>query len=543
MLGYTASLRAMRTRIDHATVVTCRESEVLVLEDSSVAFEGGVITQVGPTREPAPGPAPGVGSGPPLEELKGRPLGSILIKAGCATPEQIMEALDRQGSTHGVIGQTLLDLGYVTEAEIEFALAVQAGRESPITLDSHDTTVIDGRRSLLIPGLVNTHHHLCQSLTRCMPSVQRACLLDWLNTLYPRWRELSYDTLRQAATISIAELLLSGCTTTSDHHYMFPADRDVKIEAVLEAAESLGIRIHACRGSMSLGRSAGGLPPDACVQTEDEILADCQHALNRFHDSKPMAMRRIDLAPCSPFSVTSELLDETRVLAAEHGVLLHTHVAETLDEERFCLDRFGKRPIAYLQEHQWLADNVYLAHCVHLDEAEIDLLAQTRTGVVHCPSSNMRLASGVAPIRRMLDAGVRVALGVDGSSSNDGSNLLAEARLALLLQRVGGDAKGLSAAEAFRMATAGGADVLHRPELGRIEVGMAADLVMFDTDDVAFAGAIAQDPLGALMLAQPPRPKRVYVAGEPAVLAGRITGVDWPKLTADFNQMVRERFT
>ena len=532
----------MRTRIDHATVVTCRESEVLVLEDSSVTFEGGVITGVGPTRELTPGRAPGAGSGPPIEDLKGRPLGSILIKAGYVTPDQIMEALDRHRLTHGVIGQTLLDLGHVSESEIEVALAIQAGREPPITGDSDKTTVIDGRRSLIIPGLVNTHHHLYQSLTRCMPSVQTACLFDWLTTLYPRWRELSYETLRQAATISIAELLLSGCTTTSDHHYVFPAGRDVKIEAVLEAAEALGIRIHACRGSMSLGQSAGGLPPDACVQTEEDILADCQRVLNRFHDPNPLAMRRIDLAPCSPFSVTSELLDETRVLAAEHGALLHTHVAETVDEERFCLARFGKRPIAHLQEHQWLADNVYLAHCVHLNEAEIDLLARTRTSVVHCPSSNMRLASGVAPVRRMLDAGVRVGLGVDGSSSNDGSNLLAEARLALLLQRVGGDVKGLTAAEAFRMATAGGADVLHRPELGRIEPGAAADLVMFDTDDVAFAGAIAQDPLGALMLAQPPRPKRVYVAGEPVLLAGRITGVDWPKVVADFNQMVRERF-
>jgi len=532
----------MKTRIDHTTVVTCRESGVVVLGDTSVAFEGGVIAQVGPTRELAAPSSAVIGSSLPIAELKGRPLGTILVRLGVVSSEQIAAALDRQKTTHGVIGQTLLDLGYVTEAMLERALAIQAGREPPIAPETDDTAVVDGRHSLVIPGLVNTHHHLFQSLTRCMPTVQQASLFDWLTTLYPLWRELSFDALRQAATISLAELLLNGCTTTSDHHYMFPADRDVKIEAVLEAAESLGIRIHACRGSMSLGQSAGGLPPDACVQAEEDILADCQYVLNRFHDPKPMAMRRIDLAPCAPFSVTSELLDETRVLASEHKALLHTHVAETLDEQRFCLERFGKRPIAYLHDHQWLGDNVYLAHCVQLNEAEITLLAETRTGVVHCPSSNMRLASGIAPVRRMLDADVRVALGVDGSSSNDGSNLLSEARLAVLLQRVGGDAKGLSTAEAFRMATAGGADCLHRPELGRIEPGAAADLVMFDTDDVAFAGAIAQDPLGALMLAQPPRPKRVYVAGKPTVLAGRIPGIDWPKLTADFNQMVRERF-
>lgn len=461
---YTAG---MKTRIDHATVVTCRDNEPVVLEDTSITFQDGVVTQVEPGAD---------------------------ATAGRVTPQT---------------------------GELE---------------------IIDGRNKLVIPGLINTHHHLYQSLTRCMPAVQNAELFDWLIALYPRWRELTCDSLRQAATVSIAELLLGGCTTTSDHMYLFPADRDVRIEAVLEAADALGIRIHAGRGSMSLGASAGGLPPDDCVQTEDEILNDCRRVIETFHDARPMAMRRIDLAPCSPFSITPALLDQTRALAAERSVLLHTHAAETLDEERFCIEKFGVRPIEYLHQHQWLAPNVYLAHCVHLNDEEIRLLAATSTGVVHCPCSNMRLGSGIAPVRRMLDAGVKVGVAVDGSSSNDGGNLLAEARQALLLQRVTGGAGAISTADAFRMATIGGAAVLNRPELGRIKPGCAADLVIYDANDVAFAGAIAQDPLGALMLCHAPRPQRVIVAGRTVVEAGQVTGVDVPRLVADFNRMVRQKF-
>ncbi len=478
----------MPTRIDHATVITCRGNGAVVLEDASVAFSDGVITEVGPTRAPSDAPSP------PL------PLSPSAERANQA------DGVRRRGGKGGL------------------------------------EEVIDGRGRIVIPGLINTHHHLYQSLTRCMPAVQDATLFEWLETLYPVWRRMTYAALRQAATVSLAELLTGGCTTTSDHLYLFPDESDVRIEAVLEAAEALGVRIHACRGSMSLGRSAGGLPPDDCVQSAEAILADSRRAIERFHDPGPMAMRRIDLAPCSPFSVTPGLLDETRGLAAEAGVLLHTHAAETLDEERFCLERFGCRPIEYLRRHGWLGANVYLAHCVHLNDQEIRLLAETATGVAHCPCSNMRLASGVAPVRRMLDAGVKVGVGVDGSSSNDGGNLLAEARQALLLQRVGGDPRAMSAGEAFRAATAGGAAVLNRADLGRVEPGCAADLAIYRADDVAFAGAVAQDPLGAMMLCHAPRPERVIVAGRTVFADGLPTGVDLPKVVADFNQWVGREF-
>jgi cytosine/adenosine deaminase-related metal-dependent hydrolase len=340
----------------------------------------------------------------------------------------------------------------------------------------------------------------------------------------------------------MAELLLGGCTTTSDHMYLFPQDRDVKLEAVFEAAEALGIRIHACRGSMSVGQSGGGLPPDECTQREEEILADSVRVIKAFHDPRPMAMRRIDLAPCAPFLVTPELLEQSRTLAAEHKVLLHTHAAETLDEERYCLERFGVRPLEWLHQRGWLGPNVYLAHCVHVNEHEIGLLAETGTGVSHCPCSNMRLGSGIAPIRRMLDAGVKVGLAVDGSSSNDGGNLLVETRQCLLLQRVAHGPAAFTATEAFQLATIGGAGVLHRPELGRLEAGCAADMVIYDALDVAFAGGIAQDPLGAIILCHAPRPDRVIIAGKTVVDGGQVVAVDWPQTIADFNTLVREKF-
>lgn len=526
----------MQTRIDHATVVTCRGGEPQVLREISITFENGEITRVGPTQATRGAPEPL--SLPAREDLRGRPLGSILVKLGKITAEQVARALEMQKAQHGVIGQLLIAMGAVSEADVEFGLAAQAGRLPA----EQQVEVIDAADRLVIPGLVNTHHHLYQSLTRCMPAVQNATLFEWLTTLYPVWRGLSYDALRQAATISIAELLLGGCTTTSDHHYLFPRHRDVKLEAVLEAAELLGIRIHACRGSMSLGQSAGGLPPDNCTQDEAAIMEDCHRVIDRFHDPRPMAMRRIDLAPCAPFSVTPELLEDTRLLAAERNVLLHTHAAETLDEERFCLEKFGVRPIEYLNRSGWLGPNVYLAHCVHLNEPEIALLAQTSTGVSHCPSSNMRLGSGIAPIRALLDAGVKVGIGVDGSSSNDAGHLLAEARQALLGQRARSGPAGLTTAEAFRLVTVGGADVLHRPELGRIEPGCAADLVFYDARDIAFAGAVAQDPLGALMLCQAPRPERVIINGKTVVKAGQVCGLDWPQAVSDFNRLVARHF-
>ena len=411
---------------------------------------------------------------------------------------------------------------------------------SPSAGQSRDALaeVIDARNHVVIPGLVNTHHHLYQSLTRAVPEVQNASLFDWLTALYGRWRRLDFEAVKAAASVSIAELLLSGCTTTSDHFYIFPPGSGLRIEAVLEAADELGIRIHACRGSMTVGRSAGGLPPDDCVEPEADVLADSVRVIDAFHDPSPYAMRRIDLAPCSPFSISPELLRDTRDLARERGVLLHTHAAETLDEERYCLERFGRRPIAFLHEQGWLGEDVYLAHCVHLNDEEIDLQAQTRTGISHCPCSNMRLGSGVAPIRRLIERGAKVGIGVDGSSSNDGGNVLAEARQALLLQRVTGGADAVTTAQAFRLATVGGAAVLGREKLGRLQPDMAADLVMYRRDDVALAGAVAHDPLGALMLCHAPRPDRVMVAGRWVVQDGRLATADEHALAARLNELV-----
>jgi 8-oxoguanine deaminase len=401
---------------------------------------------------------------------------------------------------------------------------------------------IDAHHHLVTPGFINTHHHLYQSLTRGLISVQNAQLFDWLLALYEKWRHIDYAAVRTAAMVSMGEMLLSGCTTTSDHFYIFPQGSDARIEAVLEAAATLGMRIHACRGSMSVGRSAGGLPPDDCTQPEAEILKDCARVVEAHHDPSPYAMVRIDLAPCSPFSVSRELLRDTQAFAREQGVLLHTHAAETLDEQRYCLERFGRRPIPFLHEHGWLGRDVYLAHCVHLDEADIDLLAETGTGVAHCPCSNMRLGSGISPVVRMRERGVKVGIGVDGSSSNDGGNVLAEARQALLLQRVHGGPTAFAVADAFHLATVGGADLFARPTLGRIEVGAAADLAMFRADDIAFAGAVAQDPLAALMLCHAPRADRVLVNGRTVVRDGRLVNVDEHRLAEELNRIVRERF-
>lgn len=417
----------------------------------------------------------------------------------------------------------------------------QSSQSGPTTADGEQ--VIDAARHVVIPGLVNTHHHLYQSLTRCLKCVQDAPLFGWLTELYERWRSIDYESVKLAAQISIAELQFSGCTTTSDHFYIFPRGSDARLEAVLDAAEEMGMRIHACRGSMSVGRARGGLPPDDCVEDEQAILRDCERTLDRFHEAGPHSMRRIDLAPCSPFSVSPELMRDVAALARQRGALLHTHAAETLDEEKYCMERFGMRPIELLDSLNWLGSDVYLAHCVHLSEADIRRLAQTRTGIAHCPSSNMRLGSGIPPIRGLLDAGARIGLGVDGSSSNDGGHLLAEARLALLLQRVANGPRGLSVAEAFTLGTIGSAEILNRPHLGNIAVGYSADLAMFRRDDLALAGAIEQDPLGALMLCRAARVDRLIINGRTIIEGGVHRLVDLPMLIERFNWLVRERFS
>ncbi len=416
-------------------------------------------------------------------------------------------------------------------------------------LDEPWDTVIHAEHLLVSPGFVNTHHHLYQAITRCLPSVQNERLFAWLRGLYPHWRTLDYRAVNVAAKVSIAELLLSGCTTTSDHHYMFPPRRDVQLEAVLDAATELGIRIHLCRGSMTLGAGAGGLPPDDCVEQDTDVVADCVRVLDAYHDPYPFALRRIDLAPCSPFNVSRELMRDTRALARERGVLLHTHLAETLDEERFCVERYGCRPVQFLADLDWLGPDVYLAHCVHLSPAEITQLADTNTGVSHNPTSNLRLASSIAPATDLCAAGVRVGLGVDGASSNDGGSILAAAKVALLSARhrmaesLDKPAPELPTPQfAFDLATSGGAACLGRAELGHLSVGAAADFAMFPVDDIALAGAVAHDPLAALVLCDAPRPDRVYVAGREVVRDGRLTMVDEHALANELNTLVRERF-
>lgn len=388
--------------------------------------------------------------------------------------------------------------------------------------------VIEGADLLVTPGLVNTHHHLYQTLTRALPGAQDAPLFDWLVHHYPIWQHLEAEELAVATRTGLAELLLSGCTLTSDHHYLFPAQAAPDlIDVQIEVARELGIRFQPTRGSMSLGESAGGLPPDSVCQDETTILADCRR-LAVLSDPAPGAMLRIDLAPCSPFSVTAATLRATAALAREAGLRLHTHVAETFDEERYCLAHFGARPVAYLDAQGWTGPDVWYAHAVHLDDAEIALLARTGTGVAHCPSSNLRLGSGIARIAELLAAGAPVGLAVDGSASNDGSHLLAEARLMLLVSRLRAREHWLGAETVWRVATRGGAAVLGRPELGSLAVGQCADLALWDLGGLEMAGAQA-DPLGGMLLAgaaSAPRPRFVIVNGRVVVDEGRIPGLD-----------------
>ncbi|RLC54125.1 MAG: 8-oxoguanine deaminase [Chloroflexota bacterium] len=400
--------------------------------------------------------------------------------------------------------------------------------------------VINARGMIVLPGLVNTHHHLYQTLTRAVPAAQNATLFQWLKTLYPIWAGLTSEAIYVSALVGLAELMLSGCTTAADHLYIYP--NDCRIDDEIRAAQEIGIRFHASRGAMSLGESKGGLPPDGVVEDEDFILKDTQRAIETYHDPEPYAMLRIVVAPCSPFSVTPDLMREAARLARSYGVHLHTHLAETLDEEQFCLREFGRRPVEYAEDLGWVGDDVWYAHGVHLNEAEIELLARTGTGVCHCPSSNMRLASGIAPVRAYLDAGVRVGLGVDGSASNDSSHLLAEARQALLLQRVSGDPAGLSAEEALWLATVGGAQVLGRDDIGELSPGKAADFIGFRLDRLDYAGAL-HDPLAALVFCTPQRVDFSVINGQVVVEDGHLLTVDLGPVIKQHNRIARELAT
>ncbi len=384
---------------------------------------------------------------------------------------------------------------------------------------------LDASGCLLTPGLVNTHHHLFQSLTRAVPGAQDALLFGWLKALYPIWARFGPDEMRVSALTGLAELALSGCSLSSDHLYLFP--NGARLDDTIEAARQIGLRFHATRGAMSIGESAGGLPPDSLVEREAAILDDSIRLIDSYHDASEGAMLRIGIAPCSPFSVSRELMRDAALLARDKGVMLHTHLAENDEDIAYSLEKFGCRPGQYAEDLGWTGNDVWHAHCVRLDGAEIDLFARSGTGVAHCPCSNCRLGSGIAPVRAMLDRGVKVGLGVDGSASNDMGNLAAEARQAMLLQRVARGADAMSPREALELATRGGADVLGRPDCGRLAPGKRADIAIWDMRAIEAAGS--WDP-AALLLAGPMRVRDLFVEGRQVVCAGHLCTLDLPRL-------------
>jgi cytosine/adenosine deaminase-related metal-dependent hydrolase len=403
--------------------------------------------------------------------------------------------------------------------------------------------VIDAQGCVVIPGLVNCHHHLYQTLTRAIGTGSGKVLFDWLKFLYPIWAEMTPEAVYVSATIGLSELVLSGCTTVADHLYLYP--NGSKIDDEIRAAQEVGVRFHPTRGSMSLGQSKGGLPPDRVCDAEPDIIKDCIRAIETFHDPEPFSMLRIGLAPCSPFSVTEDLMRQSAALARQYPLVnLHTHLAETKDEDRFCLEMFGKRPIEYAAAVDWAGEDVWFAHMVHPTAAEIGWLAQTHTGVCHCPSSNMILASGIAPLREMIDRQVRVGLGVDGSASNDGNHMLGEARQAMLLQRVGwpgfeSRADRFTTREALELATIGGARVLRRDDIGVLAPGKAADIVAFRGDDLAHAGG-QSDPVASLLTCAPGQAWLTVINGRPVVEAGHFLPFELQPVIERHNRLSRE---
>ncbi len=399
--------------------------------------------------------------------------------------------------------------------------------------------VVDASNCIVIPGLINTHHHFYQTLTRNVPGTQDAKLFDWLTTLYPIWGRMDARAFRSATGVALAELLKSGCTTAFDHTYMWP--NGARVDDQVEVAREMGVRFHVSRGSMSVGRSKGGLPPDSCVEDEDAILADCERVVDAFHDAARYAMTRVVLAPCSPFSVSPDLMRQSAEMARRKGVHLHTHLAETMDEEAFCLEKFGRRPVELAEDLGWVGPDVWHAHMVHPSPDEIGRLGKTHTGMAHCPSSNMRLASGVAPIGAMQRAGARVGLAVDGSASNDSSHLLMEARQTLLVQRVHNlDPAALTARQVLRIATRGGAEVLGRDDVGHLAPGMAADIVGFRLDTLDLAGGAVHDPLAALVFCRPPDADFAIINGIPKIEHGTFLNLDVEKLVASQNRIAKK---
>jgi cytosine/adenosine deaminase-related metal-dependent hydrolase len=397
--------------------------------------------------------------------------------------------------------------------------------------------VLDLTGHVVVPGLVNTHHHMYQSLTRAIPVAQDGELVNWLTNLYPVWANLTPEMIRVSTQTAMAELLLSGCTTSSDHLYLYP--NGCKLDDSIEAAAEIGMRFHASRGSMSVGQSQGGLPPDRVVEREDDILNDTQRLIEAYHDPGRYAMLRVVVAPCSPFSVSRDLMRESATMARHYGVSMHTHLAENVNDVAYSREMFGMTPAEYAQDLGWVGHDVWHAHCVQLDDAGIALFAKTGTGVAHCPCSNMRLASGIAPIRRMRDAGVPVGLGVDGSASNDAANMIGEARQALLIQRVGFGPSAMTAREALEIATVGGARVLGRDDIGVLAPGMAADFVAFDTRGIGMAGGL-HDPVAALVFCNPGHAAYSVVNGRVVVREGRLATLDLPSLVMRHNALARQ---
>jgi cytosine/adenosine deaminase-related metal-dependent hydrolase len=434
----------------------------------------------------------------------------------------------------------------------------QVGPTSSLPTTADET--LDLRGHILLPGLVNTHHHFYQTLTRAVPAAQDANLFNWLKTLYPIWARLTPDDIFISTQTALSELALSGCTTASDHLYLFP--NGSKLDDEVAAASEIGLRLHASRGSMSLGESKGGLPPDSVVDTEESILKDSQRLIQKYHDAKPGAMVQIVLAPCSPFSVTGELMKQSAKMAREYGVHLHTHLAETEDEEQFCLQKFGHRPVGYMQAVDWVGNDVWFAHSIWVNEEEIGVFARHQCGVAHCPTSNMRLASGIAPIKEYRKAGVNVGLGVDGSASNDGSHLLAEVRQAMLLARLkegitgfsltptplpnSGEGQGvralMTAREALHLGTRGGAAVLGRNDIGSLEVGKCADFFAVNLDRLDYAGA-QHDPVSAVVFCQPVRVDYTVVGGKFIVKEGQLVTVDERQLVEKHNNASKRLLT
>jgi cytosine/adenosine deaminase-related metal-dependent hydrolase len=426
---------------------------------------------------------------------------------------------DQAGTEHDG-GWLLVDGGFV---------AASGDGERPAAVETVD---LDG--ALVTPGLVNTHHHLYQTLTRAR--AQEADLFTWLKTLYPVWAGIDAEAEYAAARTGIAELALAGCTTVFDHHYLFPPGVEGLLEAEVQAARELGVRIVASRGSMDLGESKGGLPPDHVVETTDAVLAETESAA-RLHESGPGARVQIVVAPCSPFSVTTELMRESAELARRLGLRLHTHLAETVEEDAYCVELYGCRPVEYLERLGWLADEVWCAHCVHLSADDIAAFARDDVGVAHCPTSNLRLGAGFAPVRELVDANVRVGLGVDGSASNERSDLLFEVKQALLVARGRGGPAAMTVRDALRLGTRGGARILGRDDIGSLERGKCADFAVWRTDGLEFGGA--DDPLAALVLSAPHRVDRLYVGGEEVVRDGRLVNADEAEIAREHRVQAR----